>query len=167
MTAAIALGLLWFLLFLASHIALFHGLVLQHHFRAISILLMVATVGTCVSVWLIADVTAWNVSTTMSAMVAIVVLLSLFILYMPFYYSISASLSIQTMIAIHRDGDADIRELENRCASESVVSKRLQIMAANGYLIPDGMEYRLTRKGILVARFFRQLKALWQLGPGG
>ena|SRR5438093_5021771 len=166
--AEVLLAGVWFLLFLTLHFALFHTLAIRDQFRVIVLLLVGAALGTCASIWLDRDSLDWLV-TAGRIVAGESILLSLFILYMPFYYSVANSLSIQTMIAVEKaqDGMLDIRGLARAFTSETVIQKRLHTMAANGYVILDRRGYRLTKKGRLVARMFRGLKVVWKLGAGG
>jgi hypothetical protein len=93
----------------------------------------------------------------------------LFVLYMPFFFTIATSLSVQTMILVERSpgGRAEVQELRERFASRQLVAGRLQSMVANGYLVREGDCYRVTTKGRLVARLFGVLKHAWRLGAGG
>jgi hypothetical protein len=43
----------------------------------------------------------------------------------------------------------------------------LYTLLASGYVAPDGPSYRLTARGRAIAKLFRPIKILWNLGPGG
>ncbi|TKS58080.1 MAG: hypothetical protein EWM73_03637 [Nitrospira sp.] len=92
----------------------------------------------------------------------------LFVLYMPFYYTIATSLSVRSLIFIASRREATtLSVLLATFASEDIVRKRMQLMAHNRYLFKDDEGFRLTRRGLFVARVFTCLKRLWSLGPGG
>lgn len=91
-----------------------------------------------------------------------------FICYMPFFYTVAASQSVQMLIALAavRDGlPAD--ELRRMYAVEEVFAGRLDTLVGAGYLTRTAGGYAPTSKGRLVAHTFRAVKALWRLGPGG
>jgi hypothetical protein len=92
-----------------------------------------------------------------------------FVLYMPFYYTIAASLSVQTLIVIESAPakQTTIDDLCERFASQEIVRGRLNVMVANGYLTVKNGMYRVAPKGRLVAKVFGSLKKLWKLGSGG
>lgn len=94
---------------------------------------------------------------------------ALLTLYQPFYYSIVASLSLQTIILLSQqaNGTLPITQLRERFASRQLVTQRLATMARNGFIVETGNGYSLTGKGRRVARFFLFFKNLWRLGPGG
>ena len=92
-----------------------------------------------------------------------------FVLYMPFYYTITTSLSVQTVIAVEQAprGRLAVDELASPSTYERIVQGRLDSMVVAGNLTRDGDRYRATPKGRRVTRFFAALKSLWRLGPGG
>ena len=161
MLTGLGLGSVWFAVFLISHIALFHLREIRHRFKAILGLFLGAAVGHLVSGALL--------STALGALDGMVLLGCLFVLYMPFYYTISASLSIRTLVALRcSPGERQsLARLVEGFASLPIVQGRLETLAANGYVGRAGDAYRLTGKGRIVARTFRLIKALWRLGPGG
>ena len=94
---------------------------------------------------------------------------ALFTLYMPFFYTIAASLTVQTLVLLAReaDGTLPISSLFDRFGSRKLVAGRLTVMSQNGLVSLDGTEYRLTPKGKFIARMFAFLKRFWRLWPGG
>jgi hypothetical protein len=94
---------------------------------------------------------------------------SMFVLYMPFYYTVVASLSVQTIVSLSRqtDGSATITSIRDQFAGREIVAKRLETMVENGFLRRGPSGYELAPKGRFVAVFFSFLKQVWQLGPGG
>ena len=92
----------------------------------------------------------------------------LFALYVPALYTVLTSLSVQTMMLLRRRESAlPEAELYDRFASRKIMEERLATLLANGYVAPDGPSYRLTPRGRAIAKFFRPVKILWNLGPGG
>jgi hypothetical protein len=163
---------LWFALFWLAHIALLHFLDVRHRFKLISRLFVTALAGHLITVATLSESlsTAWGGAEGAIALVAgWLVLLCLFVLYMPFLFVIATSLSVQTMILVAGapDGRLPRLRLQARFASPYLAAGRLETMKMNGYLTHTEQGYGLTRKGVLVARGFFGLKALWRLGPGG
>lgn len=94
--------------------------------------------------------------------------LGLFVLYMPFYYVVIASLSVRTLILLRAAGGHMPRaDLVRNFTSERFVRDRLAAMAANGLLVRRDASYAITNKGAALARAALVVKALWKLGPGG
>ena len=92
----------------------------------------------------------------------------LFALYVPALYTVLTSLSVQTMMLLRRRGGAvPEAELYDRFASREIMEQRLATLLASGYVAPDGPSYRLTSRGRAIAKLFRPIKILWNLGPGG
>ncbi len=93
----------------------------------------------------------------------------LFILYMPLYYVVMASLSVRTAVLLGRqpDGALSLQVLQDRFASRRLVGQRLQTMVDNGFLEITPQGYVLTTKGKRTAQFFDFFKRFWNLGSGG
>jgi glucose-6-phosphate-specific signal transduction histidine kinase len=116
-------------------------------------------------------VTAWHhgmqgviLAGTMAALTSA----CLFALYVPALYTVLTSLSVQTMMLLRRRGGALSEvELYDRFASRKIMEQRLATLLASGYVALDGPSYRLTPRGRAIANFFRPIKILWNLGPGG
>lgn len=105
---------------------------------------------------------------TIGGLVGALVMACLFVLYMPFYYTVAASLSVQTLILLlNAGGRLDTSTLKSRFAAVGLVEGRLRTMRMNGYLLSDGERFCLTPRGRLIARRFEAIKRLWKLGPGG
>ncbi|MBV9325872.1 MAG: hypothetical protein JO352_19050 [Chloroflexi bacterium] len=104
-----------------------------------------------------------------AAMTAMVVSPALFLLYMPFYYTFAASLTVQTLLALDRAGAEGVRlsDLYATYASKQTLRERVESMVASRNLVPVELAYRLTGKGRLVAQVFQAVKNVWALGPGG
>jgi hypothetical protein len=162
-------GAIWFFIFLAIHVLWFHLVTVE---RCAKLILNVF--GACF---------AAHVGTILMLDSGILppgqILLRLcygalimgcsFVLYMPFYYTIATSLSVQTLIVLEsaHTKATSVSDLRERFASAEIVGGRLNVMVANGYLTrQDGM-YRVAPKGRMVAKVFGYLKEVWKLGPGG
>jgi len=92
----------------------------------------------------------------------------LFALYVPALYTVLTSLSVQTMMLLRlRGGALPEAELYDRFASRKIMEQRLATLLASGYVAPDGPSYQLTPRGRAIAKVFRPVKILWNLGPGG
>jgi hypothetical protein len=128
-------------------------------------------VGIPLSLWLTSgpDESAATVAFASSVLGAVLLYSSLFVLYMPFYYVVVASLSVQTLVLAGRQpGRAmSLRALEEKFASSQLVEQRLRTMAENKLSRATQEGYALTARGRLVARAFDFLKGFWKLGPGG
>jgi hypothetical protein len=115
--------------------------------------------------------TGWHhgvLAVTLAAMMAALTGACLFALYVPALYTVLTSLSVQTMMLLRRRGGAlPEAELYDRFANRKIMKQRLATLLASGYVAPKGPSYQLTRRGRAIAKFFRPVKILWNLGPGG
>jgi hypothetical protein len=115
--------------------------------------------------------TAWHhgmQAVILAATMAALTSACLFALYVPALYTVLTSLSVQTMMLLrHRGGALSEAELYDRFASRKIVEQRLAALLGSGYVAHDGPSYRLTPRGRAIAKFFRPIKILWNLGPGG
>jgi len=115
--------------------------------------------------------TAWHhgmQAIVLAATMAALTSACLFALYVPALYTVLTSLSVQTMMLLRRRGGAlPEAELYERFASRKIMEQRLATLLAGGYVATDGPSYRLTPRGRAIAKFFRPIKILWNLGPGG
>lgn len=96
--------------------------------------------------------------------------LCLYILYMPFLFTICTSLSVQSLIIISKNCPQEIliSQINSKFTSIDLVKMRLDLMAGNKFLkYENDDKYHLTFKGILFATCFGFLKRLWRLSPGG
>lgn len=102
-------------------------------------------------------------------LIGLIVMVSFFVLYMPFYYTISSSISVQTLILLsEKDSQTcSVDELKNTFASPKIVSYKLKSMENSDIIQSNGKAYKITLKGKLIAKSFRLIKRLWKLGPGG
>ena len=115
--------------------------------------------------------TAWHhgmQAIVLAATMAALTSACLFALYVPALYTVLTSLSVQTIMLLRRRGGALPEvELYERFASRKIMEQRLATLLAGGYVATDGPSYRLTPRGRAIAKFFRPIKILWNLGPGG
>lgn len=104
-----------------------------------------------------------------SALGGVLVYGALLTLYLPFYYSIVASLSLQTIILLSEqaNGALPIMRLRQRFVSCQLVTQRLRTLARNGFVVERKNGYSLTVKGRRVAETFLFFKTFWRLGAGG
>jgi hypothetical protein len=166
-------GGFWFVLFAVAHVATFASLPVRNGSAVILRLFGLAVVGALLAAAFVpAGVIPGLVPSGhrfMAPLAAGLMMGCCFILYMPLYYAVATSLSIQTVIAIH---EAPGRRLALAALAapdvfEQIAAGRLTSMVRAGNLVGDGCRYRATPKGRRTATTFARLKALWRLGPGG
>jgi hypothetical protein len=171
MTLGILLGIAGFTLFVLSHWALFHWRVLPATFKNLAILWMLSLLAAWIAGGLSGALLPvnWAGHPLVRATTILLVFACCFVLYMPFYYTVATSLSVQTMILVDEAGPngLPLSYLQNLFASQDVLDARLAIMVANGYLIQNGDRFQVTGKGTFISRVFGGLKSLWRLGAGG
>jgi hypothetical protein len=158
---ALASGLAWAAAALLAHLVVFRLVRIERRTRTLVILFVAAAVGHLATSGL-AGLDGWRTA------YGLLLVFCAFICYMPFYYTVAASQSVQMLIALAatRDGlPAD--GLRRMYAVEEVFAGRLETLMGAGYLARGVAGYTLTPKGRLVARGFRAVKTLWKLGPGG
>ena len=163
---ALAAAAAWFIVFFLVHI----GGVRAGFENARWLLISYAAcfVGALVTAILL---TAWHHGMQAVILAAVMTALTsacLFALYVPALYTVLTSLSVQTMMLLRRRGGAlPEAELYDRFASRKIMEQRLATLLASGYVAPKGPSYQLTPRGRAIAKFFRPVKILWNLGPGG
>lgn len=92
----------------------------------------------------------------------------LFVLYTPFYYVVTSSLSVQSLVLLlDHQGRLPRERLLEAFAGRRLLGGRLQTLRRSGYVVEDGAAFRLTPRGRRVVAPFLGLKSLWRLGPGG
>lgn len=169
MLQGILSGAGWFTVFLAIHIFWFHLVHVQDCFKWIAKTLPVFVLAHVATVTIL----NWGALTgeiiVLRVIYGVLVMACMFILYMPFYYTIVASLSIQTLIYLEEAPRKELTmaELHQRFASRDIVAGRLEIMVSNGYLELGPSGYRVTPKARVMSKIFAFLKGIWKLGPGG
>ena len=158
---ALTVGAAWTAAAVAGHFAIFHVVQVEHRARTLTLLFSCAafaTLWTC----LLLDVDRWRTLYGMS------VVACAFLLYMPFYYTVAASQSVQLVIDIHGAPDGlSVEEIRARYPVDEILAGRLETLLWAGYVTEMDGRFALTGKGRLVSRPFRAVKALWRLGPGG
>jgi hypothetical protein len=173
MILGILAGLLWFSLFFVAHLAVIRWADFEAKARMNQRLFLAGLVGMAISLWPAAAVAQGSSlaqgGLLMAILCGILSYVGLFVLYMPFYYTVVASLSVRTMIMLfrRRGGRMPIAELREEFASCRLVGQRLATMAVNGFLVPRGDAYGLSPKGRFTAARFLWIKRAWKLGGGG
>jgi len=169
MDVALTAAIIWTVAFVIAQVSLLRWVVLRNRFKATAAAFLLALAGNSLSVFDILVGTAGTARALLNVFYADLAMLCALILYMPFYYTIATSLSVQTMITMGSIADAHtpLTELHERFATPSILNGRLESMVASGYLSERGACYGLTRKGRITARVFQWFKKFWRLGPGG
>jgi hypothetical protein len=167
----VALAVGWFGGFLVGHLALFHWGRVRERARVLLLSFVLAACGfvASVAVRFPRDPPLSVGAATVVLVTGLAVMASLFVLYSPLYYTVAASLSVQTLIAIEEapGGRLPLQALTSGEALGSLLRGRLDGLVEAGNLARSGDEFRLTPRGERIARFFGPLKKLWRLGPGG
>jgi hypothetical protein len=102
------------------------------------------------------------------AAAGVLTMASLFVLYMPFYYTIATSLSVQSMIMVLKaGGKMPLQRLSDAFASRELIDGRLQTMRQSGYLVSLGDAFATTVRGDRMVSVFVLVKRIWKLGSGG
>ena len=166
-------GGVWFPLFVAAHVGTFATRSVRNRSGTILLLFGAAFLGALVSAALVpVDVVLGSAPTShrvQALLAAGLVMACGFVLYMPFYYTIVTSLSVQTVITIdeapgHR---LPLDALASPKVYDRIVRGRLDSMVQAGNLVRDGERFCATAKGRRTAGAFAMLKSIWKLGPGG
>jgi hypothetical protein len=161
------LGAVWFVLFLAAHVTLFHIADIRQRFRWIVRLLSAAGAGHVASATIVFVSTA-EPAWPLIVIVGLIVLACCWVLYMPFYYVVTNSMSVQTLLELDAAGGCLPRgRLEARFASPAMLGDRLRTMSQYGNLTRAGDRFQVTSKGVRTAHAFSAVRQLWRLGTGG
>jgi hypothetical protein len=166
-------GLLWFAVFFAAHLVVIRWARSESKARINQRVFVAGLAGIAISLWpataVLHDSAFGRGDVIMAAICGILVYTGLFVLYMPFYYTVMASLSVRTMVMMYRRSGARMpaAELREEFVSRRLVGQRLATMAVNGFLVPRGDAYALSPKGRFTAAMFSWVKKLWRLGAGG
>jgi hypothetical protein len=174
MLLSIILSAAWFSVFVVLHVLWFHLSPPADRFKLIMRLFAAALAGLLLTLFIFYP-SPWGGEWELfwrfgvNVLVALTTMGCLFILYMPFYFVIATSLSVQTLnlMRLSPGGVMKIDRLREIFASRAIIAGRLRTMVSNGYLVEDEGAYRLTPKGDIVGRIFRSFKRLWRLGAGG
>jgi len=173
MIVGLLAGLLWFALFFAAHLAVICWARSEIKARINQRLLLAGLAGIAISLWPASAVLHGSALAHGGLIMAILcgslTYVGLFVLYMPFYYTVVASLSVRTMVMLHRRLGArmPIAEVREEFVSRGLVGQRLATMATNGFLMDKGDGYALSSKGRLTSMIFSWVKQFWRLGSGG
>jgi hypothetical protein len=168
------LGVGWFLFYLTGHALVFRNADDASKARLSQTLLILGLLGSISSNAaarsLIGSDALLHGGWLMGAVWGVLAYVGLFCLYTPFYYVVTSSLSVQTLvILLTRPKEAiPLAALREEFASRDFVQARLHTMLDNGFLYrrsPQG--FALTAKGKLLAQVFIRLKQFWRLAPGG
>jgi hypothetical protein len=163
----------WFMAFVVTHVGTFATFPIRNRSAAVLALFGGSVAGALLSAAFVpADAIPTVVPTShraMAVLAALLVMACCFVLYMPLYYTIATSLSVQTMIAIEEAPGQRLAlgTLASPDVYGQIVAGRLASMVQSGYLSTDGDRYRATPRGRRMAHSFGALKDLWRLGPGG
>ncbi|HLF49489.1 MAG TPA: hypothetical protein VJA45_08935 [Methylomirabilota bacterium] len=151
----------WVAAAVAAHFAVFSLFRVERRARTLVCVWGLALVG-YLGTGLVLEVDRWRIA------YGGVVLFCAFILYMPFYYTVSNSLSIQMLIKMRAAPDGlSVEGLRQDFPMEELLAGRLVTLAASGYVVRTGERFVITAKARVLARSFLFIKALWRLGPGG
>lgn len=167
-SAATAIGC--FVAFIASHLGWAHASGSRRYGTIIGrcfVGCVVAAIGvsTIAQVYFVPSVLRAWVSVPA---IAVFLMACAFVLYMPFVFVVSSSLSIDSVLLLQKNGGFMQRAaLYDRFASRDAALRRFEIMRANGMVTGEDGRYRLTAKAARMARFFVCVKRLWKLWPGG
>jgi hypothetical protein len=151
----------WVAFATAGHFVVFHLFQVKHRARTVVCLWGLALIG---YLWtgMVLEVDHWRVT------YGGVVLFCAFILYMPFYYTISNSLSVQMLIRMEAAPyDLSIEEVRQGFRLDEMLAGRLEILVVSGYLVQNGTRFAMTARARVLAQSFLFMKSLWRLGPGG
>lgn len=175
MLAGVTSGMIWFFFFMIAHVAAFRVKPNQDRSKTILRVLVLAFLGHCVSILSIRffrdDWLVWASSSVMLSVIAgCLVIACLFVLYMPFYYTVDTSLSVETlaMLSFKGAGSLPVSEVKARFTSDKFLLDRLETMCRNGHLLrtEDGT-YILLARGRRIASLMLKVKELLKLGAGG
>jgi hypothetical protein len=166
-------GMFWFALFLFVQLILMRALPARLRLAwnkrsvIISLIALSATVGPLLHLIDVAMLASggW----LLGAMWGDLTFLCLYVLYMPFYFVVMTSLSVETlvMLAKQADGTLPVAQLRARFASEAFAADRFETMVRSGLLKKASDGYAVTNNGTRAARPFLFVKAIWRLGAGG
>ncbi len=151
----------WVAVAVVAHYAVFHVVQVERRARTLVCLWGVALMG---YLWtgLVFELDRWRI------VYGVVVLFGAFILYMPFYYTVSASQSVRMLIDLAEEPDGlTVSELREKNPIDEVLQGRLETLLASGYVLRRGALFATTGKARLVVCVFRLVRAVWRLGHGG
>jgi hypothetical protein len=170
LTYTIWLVVFWLIVFLFGHLIWLQVLESPRYSRVIASWYSISVSGFLITMTL---VNLYYIHATFLAWIACVgvgllIMACAFVMYMPFVFVVSSSLSIDTIIMMnYRGGTMPKQAVYDKFVSADAVEQRLRMMQTNGLLTPTNDRYFLTPKAIRVARFFTAMKHFWKLWPGG
>ena len=178
MSVAVVFSVLCFLVFLISHNAAFYAFknysrakIISNTFKLVVLGFLVLMFLSSRSKYFINGSPFYIHNVYVESLYGVAILISLFILYVPFYYTIVTSLSVQSMIFISANTlskkATTLSWLGEQFISKNLIRDRLSLMVHNKYIYPMGNKYYVTSKGRRTALFFSKLKSVWRLGAGG
>ena len=173
MILGLIIGAASFVVFILLHFVIWRLVPPSARARTTQLLVLCCMPGIPIVLWASNDVVQNRILAQgafwLSALCGVLLFMGLFVLYMPFYYVVAASLSVRTAILLDcRPGRSlALRSLRKEFVSPHLIGQRLEIMTENGFLQSTWEGFVLTGKGRRVALFFDFLKHYWKLGPGG
>jgi hypothetical protein len=174
MLAGILSSAAWFGLFLVAHLVAFRAKPRQDRSKTVLRAFAAAVLGHLASVGAAALLRpAWmealGSSAVLSALAGLLTLACLFVLYMPFYYTLNTSLSVETLVLVLScGGRMPVERVLDRFTSRAFILDRLETMRRNGYLEPAGPQaYTLSARGASVGSNMAKVKRWLDLGAGG
>ena len=175
MLAGLISASIWFGMFIVGHIAAFRLASVQRRSKLIIRLFATAIAGHLACVAVLDVITTGGLaglgsSLLLSAICGVLLLLCLLVLYMPFYYTLNTSLSVETLAILGRStvDRLPTQEMERRFTSLAFLQDRLATMQANGYLEKENRDlWILTPRGRRIATVMNTVNRLLSLGPGG
>ncbi len=170
LSSTISIAAFWIVAFVTGQLS-WTQLSKRPRYSQILTVSFLASVISFVLTMILADYFFWHLRllALAAALVAgLLVMACCFILYTPFIFVISSSLSVDTIIMLSRHGGTmRMDALYDQFVSTEAVNHRLRMMQGNGLLTYAAGRYFLTTKARRLALFFTRMKYLWKLWPGG
>jgi hypothetical protein len=167
-------GAFWFAVFIVSHALVFHWRPRPERVGALAFTFLLALTGHAATAVLVTRDAQWlghavHGGAPTVAAVGALEMAALAALYLPFYYTVNTSLSVQMMIRLARAPQHTLPEVDVRAIlmADELLRGRLEGLAASGFMRRDDGRYVLTPKGRRLARFFQTVRGCWRLGTGG
>ena len=161
-------ALTWFAIFVVLKWSYFHLYKVIDRGKYSTRFFLLCVIGNIITTWLVTVGTEKEALLLHVELCGAFAMACFFVVYMPFYYTIATSLSIQTLIALAKnEGELPVSQLMQRFASEEFVKERLITMARNGYVFRSGAIFYPSNKGLVLSKVFSSIKKMWRLGPGG
>ena len=155
----------WFAAFVALHWLVNHCLAPSRRAAVLVVGYGVCCIGLIITLTFFA---ATPLGRLLGGMFAMLTIGALFVLYVPIYYVVANSLSVQSIVLLYQHhGRLPRAELYERFAGRRLLQGRLETLVRSGYAVSDGTVFRITERGSRLITPFVALKRLWRLGPGG